>query len=125
MIQANELRIGNWVELKNSGFIRIDADNIGEIVNNPAILNPIPLTPEILKKCGFYTKKDPTSTFTIYWNPRMEIFAFMDENPIDRINIYYRDVGDIAFLGTRRKFHLHQLQNLYFALTGEELQVQL
>lgn len=50
MINANEHRIGNWVNLINSGNIQIDADNITDVVNNPAIFDPIPLTPEVIKE---------------------------------------------------------------------------
>lgn len=61
MIQANELRIGNWVyelivDLENGGNklnkTKIDGNRI-KCVELGDIIHPIPLTPEILVKCGF------------------------------------------------------------------------
>jgi hypothetical protein len=65
MIAANELRIRNWVKI--GGIVRkvidisflIDTDVMphweGYLVNSEHEykLDPIPLTPEILEKCGF------------------------------------------------------------------------
>ena len=69
---------------------------------------PIPLTEEWLLKCGFekdeiivfYRKDETSSTFII-------------------------DFNFVCLLGySHVKIHsAHQLQNLYFALTGEELQI--
>lgn len=60
----------------------------------------IPLTPEILEKCGFV--QTSAATFG---------------NGI--IGIYFGE-GEYFYNHGKGKY-LHQLQNLYFALTGEEL----
>lgn len=112
-MNANELQIGNWIELKNSGFIKIEADNIGDIVNNEAIFEPIPLTPEILKKCGFVKKWLDNGDTIRCWDYELNEF-------------HLHVLGDdmITFM-TRKINYVHQLQNLYFALTGGELNIQL
>jgi len=75
---------------------------------------PIPLTPEVLEKCGFHKQNNAwvpegheskgytTWDFTIWDGGRGEYYYNSAEFP------------------TPLQF-LHQLQNLYFALTGEEL----
>lgn len=115
MIKANELRIGNWVK-----FITVPVQFTGMACYGEGMwnmrnkklmplfnyngheyyqadwdsLHPIPLTPEILEKCGL---KEPSGTFAWKFSPAGEV-----------INVKCK--------------YLHQLQNLYFALTGEELE---
>lgn len=116
MIKANELRIGNLFirELCNSRRLEYDdsfilteewmgklfSDNISIALQD---LHPIPLTPEILEKCGFVLDEDAG-------------YYFLDL-PGKPQNIDRLKVGKGVFV--------HQLQNLYFALTGEELKVTL
>jgi hypothetical protein len=119
MIKENELRIGNWIELKNSGFIKVEADSIGDIVNNPAIFNCIPITPEILEKAGWI------------WNEECNSFEKYP-NGDARMNLQRKFNGGytmfnyvIKALICENIWHLHQLQNLYYALTGTELEISL
>jgi len=128
MIQANELRIGNWLSIKKiyGGFAyyQIDSSDIPRIERHPetAWLG-IPLTPEILEKTGFklilsgeilgcYNKEDQDISFAFndggYW-------------------ACWEDAGresSISTIGKRFRY-VHQLQNLYFALTGTELDITL
>jgi hypothetical protein len=116
-VKAQELRIGNWVELKNSGRLKVDADNIGDVVNNPAIFNPIPLSPEVLTACGF--EKIGEDGYIIY--------EFEDEkNPNEGFRVEYEGEGYAYYYPSNTAMdvqinYLHQLQNLYYCLTGEEL----
>lgn len=115
MIKASELRIGNWVQVNGAytgdGF-EIEGKQITGIMNNYVYLlgmleittsfeelQPIPLTPEILEKCGKTDKRFQLE------------FSIME--------------GRFWYLKHYELFYLHQLQNLYFALTGEELTVNL
>lgn len=128
MIAANELRIGNWVRF-NKPTVRptqylqvkeifcIEQTGEGYFVSSnqytPININkgvfPIPLTPEIFEKCGFIKH-------------------------IDTGNEFYT-IGDFALHKNKEWFNhhscnnsidtVHQLQNLYFALTGEELKIEL
>lgn len=114
MIQANELRIGNCFLNPNTGkVIRCTCEDISDIQNGYKTRLPIPLTPEILEKCGFkhtwgdiYELEDG---FGVYASLRN---GWMVSQSRDISNIKGAD-------------YLHQLQNLYFALTGEELKIKL
>jgi hypothetical protein len=122
MIKAEELRIGNWVEITKPrhGETFIKVESIANDIINLEFreysffeLKPILLTEEILLKCGF---EDET-----------------DNQPFD-LGVRTYDNGTISIdsnfeVGLGRNSHfvkyLHQLQNLYYALTGEELKVDL
>ena len=104
MIKANELRVGNYIlNEKNKTFkITWINDNIEKISD------PIILTKEILLNCQFKQKNGYGYIHNglegnIFWSVGYTFFVFQ----------YY---------GFRVELHyLHQLQNLYFALTGSEL----
>lgn len=125
MIQANELRIGNWVnDIKGGGYnnpglvqVRtIGSEGINSWQDMSASgctkyedLQPIPLTPEILEACGFIN--------THYgYNHKDEDFEIDDGS--NYLQYSYND-NEYSF-GPEIKY-LHQLQNLYFALTQKEL----
>jgi hypothetical protein len=99
MINFKELRIGNWV------FSKTDKTKIQmksffglcNIESNPDLFEPIPLTEEWLMKFGF-DEKEPVLISSWKFSPFCETIITKCE-------------------------HVHQLQNLYFALTGEELVV--
>ena len=85
-------------------------------------LTPIELSEEILLKCGF-EKRQQTNSSNFF------TFGFGD-NPITRDWIivikYFKDENKFFYNnGFHIIKHLHQLQNLYFALTNEELTVNL
>ncbi len=113
MINVNELRIGNFVS--NGNPVTVEHYFLQDSF---ADFDPIPITPEILEKCGF------------------ENFAFeyIHESGVSLENMRGNDgpgQPDYFYLSFVFKNasveikHLHQLQNLYFALTGEELKVNL
>jgi len=106
MIQANELRIGNWlISAKTDEPFQVDC-----IPNDaPITATPIPLTEDVLLKCGF-VKVNST-----WFAGRLSKF---------RLNIAFDVEFQNHWLGIRLK-HLHNLQNLYFALTNQELQINL
>lgn len=107
MIQANELRIGNLV-MYNGYYRQIVSLNLGTEVN----AKPIELTEEILLKCGFI--KDEFDQ----WGNDSRLGFFQAEDFEGYLMIW----GDSVI---RHCEHLHQLQNLYFALTGKELKIKL
>lgn len=82
---------------------------------------PIPLTEEILLKCGFESKTGRWigKTWYIGINPRTEDYLFKLEQTDEKIEDFF----------FQNSFHsvkyVHQLQNLYFCLTGEELTIEL
>ena len=112
-MKANELRIGNIVSTWNGIKMKLDEDDL-EIMfgaRNYEDFYPIPLTPEILEKCGF-----EKSSFT-QW--RDNYFTLTD---IDTKYLFCKSES-IEVIATIQ--YLHQLQNLYFALTGNELNINL
>ena len=139
MVQANELRVGNIINskllgtnhtvmgfLKNrDGGIIIYTDlqeSYSEIDDWQFIL----LTYEILLKCGF-TKLESGWFSKSYFTDCKEMSETMAINYniiTGRCGIVDTDCeGCIAMTGQVLKY-LHQLQNLYFALTGAELVIQ-
>lgn len=111
MIQAAELRIGNWVmdvEPYNDIF-QISGIHIHKAENGWEY-RPIELTGEVLINCGFY---DHGISYPLF---RLNDFT-VERSRSDKtiLAIYYNE----KILSYRK--YLHQLQNLYFAITNEEL----
>lgn len=136
-MKANEIRIGNWVNIQshdkyaqiieiksgrpdNRDFVRISSPNLDtQFAVEISQISPIPLTEEILLKAGL--KKSDSNFF----------------------NEYQRKIGDILFsvmVSTEGKFFfipsvhvrwsielksVHQLQNLFYYLCGEEIKIEL
>ena len=88
---------------------------LGEGTMDLKDVSPIPLTEEILLKCGF--EKDYRGYFVdSYYGV---VYIYKDEYD------YYLDYNDSGRESRARINNLHQLQNLYFALLDEELEIKL
>jgi len=110
MVQANELRIGNYISYKNERWIKVGYHEIRYAVLYPdTSYYPIPLTFEILEKAGFELQIGMMS-----WEKEGVIICY------ETIANFFR-----LYPMTNRINYVHQLQNLYYALTGEELEVNL
>jgi len=112
-IKASELRIGNYVYFQNSESGKYENDlpiETGKELDD-CDCQPILLTEEWLIRFGFEKNS--------YWfkDDNMIRFVF-DENGWLHCSIGDNEKG---FLYNRIKF-VHQLQNLYFALTSQELE---
>ena len=81
-------------------------------------LEPIPLTPEVIKKAGFVEKGEWSG---VPYFEQDDLQVKQADNYFQRVVV--RDAATKMFDLPIR--HLHQLQNLYFALMGEELEVKL
>ena len=123
-MKQNEIRVGNWLndprpfnedtkkffKMTDNGYFKVTARDIQFAEE----YKPIPLTEEILLKCRF--KKDTKGVLVlnkniyslILWGGEVSVYLKIDESVLS-IEINY----------------LHQLQNLYFALTGQELEINL
>ena len=108
-MKANELRIGNWVidifDIKNPIERQIDLDDLSMFKNytqHPLPFNPIPITEEWVSKSIVASK----GVFNI---------ALADD---DFVNNCYSIRYERIYVKIK---YVHQLQNLYFALIGEEL----
>jgi hypothetical protein len=129
-MEAKELRIGSWVNYKTENIAQeiysIQSDNTIRLKDskgtnhgcyNMSYIDPIPLKEEWLIKFGFenltmdkefcdmeFELLHPLMSF--HWDGRLS----MGQN------------GNTIGLNVIK--HIHQLQNLYFALTGEELTIK-
>jgi hypothetical protein len=110
MINVNELRISNWVDggVNGSLYYRVKAS---DFVNTDFTkTKPIELTEDILIKCGFV---EVINNFE--WDLPDHSFPVKRKRGTNHFKALYQGV-EIKYL--------HQLQNLYFALKGEELNIE-
>jgi hypothetical protein len=124
--------IGNWVSNKNGepvrvvnineATIQVESDSTSTTDHHVSNFLGIDLTPEIMEKAGFEKRIDSKiilplkrDRYTCYlW------LEFID----DRAYLLTADDGhDYHLLDDIQ--HLHRLQNVYFALMGVELPVEL
>jgi hypothetical protein len=132
MVNASELRLGNMVLHKSNGrismvssdYVHFDLLSKGETSS----FFPVVLKPELLTKCGFIENKDyplaPQSREFILVLPvigsnKNEIYGYVKNNG----ECFARATVNGA-VASNNFFHLHQLQNLYYMLTGKELEVK-
>lgn len=124
-MEVQELRVGNYlfkygevvkiveIGIKHKGdtnyYLRSENDNCGYWIDQ---FNPIPLTEEILLKCGF--KKRSDGHFNMFKHSEVDIIICNDFSSwqCDGINF-----------SVNRIKYLHQLQNLYWCLVGKELNI--
>jgi len=133
MINANELRLGNYVMQKVSTRVIITKctfqhfELLGKGRTNEFF--PVLLKAELLQNSGFLENKDypllPQArefklALPVIGANKNEIYAYIKNNKecFARATINNLPVSN-------NLYHLHQLQNLYFALTGEELEVKI
>ena len=109
---TRELRIGNLVKRLND-LKKIDLSDLECISEGSKIYSGIPLTEEWLLKFGF--KKQ-------YSNYIIEAGDYFHSVKKDGEEwIYSYDESDACCYELRSIKHVHQLQNLYFALNDKEL----
>ena len=120
-MKANELRIGNLV-LDQHKEEHIISANCFQRFRYPTMDNdygfyPIPITEEWLLKCGFVI----VNHINGYSFHTMDRKRNKDKHK-PAIDIYENKT---LYMGHHINHcqHVHQLQNLYFALTGEELEI--
>lgn len=113
MIQQKEVKLGNFLQcgdeilivsaIYRSGFHCVNESGVDRD-NHRFLLKPIPLTEQWLLKFGLSNRK--------IW-----VFEIFGDN--HRGFHISSEGGEWLFIK-----YVHQLQNLYFALTGEELKVK-
>jgi hypothetical protein len=113
MIKPNELRIGNWVYADDKKT-PIYIDSVCEWGKRP--LYGIPITEALLRQCGFGEEVCPTQDGDCRFWSKDSRFA---------LEQYLKSGEVFEYCGYDyiRVSCLHQLQNLYYALTYEEMTV--
>lgn len=112
-MDAKELRIGDWVN-NEDGDLKVVAailgdggfelgDNVEDSFVGFGDCKPIPLTEEWLERFGLHESK-----YFCFKEEHCDLWAF----------------GEKEFGVFTHIEYVHQLQNLYFALTGEELELK-
>lgn len=109
-MKANELRIGNWIEKDGKQYAATGL-TIFCVGNNH---KPIPLTEEWLVKFGI---NNVSVTRIKCYQTKFRCYNITIEDNI--FKFWVADCDDCGFALDIK--YVHQLQNLYFALTGEEL----
>ena len=135
MIQASELRIGNWTLFDlEEVYEQITPRRLGFILqsnskNQSHPFKPIPLTEEILLECGFEIL--PTDKYRTYKTFKVgKRYLYFDESDgvwylsYDENIAYCNNIGIVDYL--------HDLQNLYYFTSRdseyeerEELEIKL
>lgn len=122
-MKTNELRIGNKLIISDEivTVTAIFSDTIHSTNENRnyagfslELYKGIPLTEEWLLKFGFY-KNDEN-----YYVKENQTSIDLIKILFDEFNFYAENRGVVL----REIKYIHQLQNLYFTLTGEELKIQ-
>lgn len=128
-MEANELRLGNLilyngkvteVESVSLFYVNVGIHDDGLQINIEDC-SPIPLTEEWLLKFGFTTGDGDYFLKEVIDD--LGISYILEEKQLHLI--YFCDTGGVtdAILIPKEIKYINQLQNLYFALTGEELRI--
>lgn len=126
MVEAKDLRLGNWVKNKHNEITQVfNLNDDGMRIHHKHTVSidcePIPLTTDILLGCGFEEKN--TKTWFPYWQ-------------IEHTRVLVKYTFRISTMGEDEWrwiegnvnvpfYYLHQLQNLYYSLTQKELVINL
>lgn len=132
-MEARELRIGNLVLQTQNWGEKIDPKvvtwneghwyDIGDCILYMEDFEPIRLNEEWLVKFGF----------DVSWMSGMVLIQLKINDSLNLVRPYSENcLGDLEFslrygsthLNTVKIKYVNQLQNLYFALTGEELEIK-
>ena len=126
-MKTSELRVGNYIKLmlndEDFAVVQVTLNDLEAVDNKKGVYEPMPLKEEWLLKHGFFVENFdysiPISECKEVWLTLIpqdeECTAYSvcvtqtDEDEDDQ-NVFLSDIS-----------YVHQVQNLYFALTGNEL----
>lgn len=134
MVNANELRIGNWVNKDNFVFDYMGGSRNVPVLTQVTIDNfrkvsseceSIPLTPDILEQCGFFISKIPfDQDYSLYEKNEDTFFLQFDwRRRNEGYSILVRG-DEFISIGNNVKY-IHELQNVFHSLYQTELLVNL
>lgn len=133
MIKKEEYRLGNYL-MQKTGVrvltVRCTLEHFGLMAKDGGKdLFPVVLSPANLEKCGFVENKKyallPESREFVLAMPVMgsgdvSMKAYVKNNKECFGRVMMNNVPI-----SNNFYHLHQLQNVYYALTGQEMEVRL
>ena len=138
-LKCTDLRIGNYLKYNNKivevfglrpRYVEYYDEDEFLVGDNPEYFEPIELTEEVLLKIGF--KKNKYDWWKYFPDRENEVSILMRDNytTIEYANLFHcpEDVTEVNYdskLEFPRRIYLHQLQNAYYLLTNEELEVEL
>ena len=135
-VKCTDLRIGNWVYVPSFKYYNDEEDGFGKVksINQDSIdvypfkklrydkIEPIELTEEVLVKIGF--EKDGNNYSLVCGD--IEVGYYIDKfKQVLYINVCREKRFYKNELRSYDVKYLHQLQNAYYCLTGQELEVEL
>lgn len=130
MIDPKELRIGNLVlvhgvKLSEPKTKVLAIDKV--VAQSCRNYDPIPITPEWLERLGFVRTRDliHTAEFVLLGGPCIHILFSKIDGRLYLGESFITRSGDDEdeFIAVPLTF-IHQVHNLHFALTGEELTIK-
>ena len=128
-MKANELRIGNLVQYGGvtakvchieKAFFYCETELIYFTRDGERGAKPIPLTEEWLLRFGFELEHEFTNAYKMYTTKHQYDCSEITYSEKESLLRFSNGQEKGATLIPHIKY-VHQLQNLYFALTGEEL----
>ena len=121
-MRPEEVRVGNYV-LDNGVPSQLIPNDIFAIHDNGSLYSRIPLTENILLKSGLLFKR------SFYWIEEIDIaLSPLDESAVGYDgcwNVWAYNVEDNSFSFLCLIDSVHELQNLIYILTNEELTISL
>lgn len=123
MIQSNELRVGNDITM-NGQIITVSFSTFLNVERFPERYEPILLTEEWLSKFGFYFVIAINNRYLKDYGAFYFTIMIMNDDKSYQVSLSNhekREGESISVVGLGIIKYVHQLQNLYFALTNEEL----
>jgi hypothetical protein len=131
-MKANELRIGNLVdlgnriakiiEISNLSCVVVDLEETQDTIEDYERTKPIPLTEEWLYKFGFKDIDKGDNDYITYTDSNHDYYLQIDVRKRDgKYSILDNSFDDLRDFSMVDISYVHQLQNMYFTLTGEEL----
>ena len=112
-MKASELRIGNLVKQGVVESIGNSLIQVSGIIYESEVVEPIELNEDWLFKLGFVNDEEIGYRWYVEWEACVILAYDLDDKCIR--------VSDTWEFGKRE--YIHQLQNLYFALTNKELKI--
>lgn len=131
---VNELRIGNYLRSLNGHIVivtKIESHNVSvesKTLETPVItsydyLQPIELTADIFEKNGFSVLS--SDDHPLYYHEKLASTIYFEYSPPDIYSLCFSNDEGITIDVLRSIMYVHELQNIFYALTGFELSLNL